>query len=147
MLICMVKKIDFCKNGMTVSVSFWSKDFTITYYHPQYGLFKYGEHMMYMVPIVFTQEDIEKKASFAIQLFKFAESWLDKFGVLLEHIYENSEEIKKLHNDYLQGVGSDLKLHIQIYDEICLLVGNNSKLAHIISDYYFRNFIGLETVL
>lgn len=143
----MAKKFDFCENGMIVSVSYWSKDFTITYYHPQYGLFKYGEHMLYMVPVAFTQESIEKKASFAIQLFKLAESWLDKYRGLLEHIYDNSEKIKKLHNDYLQGRGSILKLHIQICDEISLLVGNNSKLAHIISDYYFRNFIGLEPIL
>ncbi len=140
----MTKKFDFCKYGMTVSVSYWSKDFTISYFHPKYGLFKYGEHMMYCVPVAFNQEKIEERTSSAIKLFQLAESWLDKYCMVLEFLHNNSEKIKKSHNDYLQGLASDIDLQVTIYDEISLLVAHNSKLAHVITNYYFRTFIGLE---
>lgn len=105
----------YSKDNIVVVAKFWAKDFSIKYDNPKYGEFKFGLHLMYMIPKTYKEADIEKWADYAIDLFKNAESWLDKYHQDLNKFYELEKLNNKLNNELLESLRADkraLKLQL-----------------------------------
>lgn len=85
------KHFDVDVNGITLSCDWWEKDFSFRY-QSKFGEMSSGLHMMYMVPIVYTEEELRKRAQDFVKGFKKTEEWISET--------ENYDWIVSMANEY-----------------------------------------------
>lgn len=85
-------------DGIKVIAKWWDKDYSV-YYESKYGLMRYGLHIMYMIPKIYTEEEIRGECKSMAPIFKQAEELISKneneFGWLFDDIKSYSKTIDK----------------------------------------------------
>ena len=83
------KRLVFVQYDIPLHVNWWAKDFTIEY-KSKFGPLRYGLHLMYMMPKIYTEEEIICICKKQWPCFLKAESFIEDNKVLLD------TEIQKL---------------------------------------------------
>lgn len=107
------KEFEFSKDGMTIKVVWWAKDFT-AYYESEYGQMSYGMHMMYCTPMCYSEEVLRNHyCAGLIPMFQEAVSILkDKSNFFSDFInsYEKLVAELKKEVDSNQAIRKEQKL-------------------------------------
>lgn len=118
-----LKKIVFVQYDIPLYASYWAKDFQIEY-KSKFGSLKYGLHCPYMMPKVYTEEEIIQICKQQWPYFLKAENYIkehkelldqeivklrdseDQFSAALHWVKENVEEdIDQIVRRYIESQG------------------------------------------
>lgn len=93
------KEFVYTKNEKSILVKWWSKDFT-AYYETEFGTLKYGLHVMYASPKVYTEEML--KQSYIPDIIKY---------------FDEAENFLKAHQNFIAEIKDEYEKRFAEEDE------------------------------
>ena len=106
------KRLVFVRDDIPLYVDYWAKDFTITY-KSKFGPLKYGLHLMYMMPKIYTEEEIICRCKSQWPYFLKAEKFIEDNKVLLDTEFQKLMESDERFSSCWEWVKENVEENIQ----------------------------------
>lgn len=106
------KRLVFVQYDIPLYVDYWAKDFTITY-KSKFGPLKYGLHLMYMIPKIYTEEEIICRCKSQWPYFLKAENFIEDNKVLLNTEVQKLMDSGERFSDCWEWVKENVEENIQ----------------------------------